>query len=159
VVTPYRWHLFCLLACFEGGLPPPRRRGRSPRVWDRSPFGELADNTLELEYGRGVHRFLNFAEEFDVSGHEIGTAMDGALLNLRTAARRLRAVGPICRNSVINNLDRPFFLTAWHLGPLGLRWADPAVAFERPAMTWLCPLPRGSSFQSEGALWYLLTQW
>src|ERR1700730_6676742 len=58
-----------------------------------------------------------------------------------------------------SNLDRPFFLTAWRPGLAALRWADPAVAFEHPAMTWLCLLPYCSSLQSEGAPSYLLTRW
>jgi hypothetical protein len=43
-------------------------------------------------------------------------------------------------------------LMAWRLRPPVRRWAEPAVAFEHPAMTWLCLLPPGSSFRSAGAL-------
>jgi hypothetical protein len=51
---------------------------------------------------------------------------------------------------IFSNPHRPFLLVAWCPGPAELRWAGPAVAFERPALTWLYFRPPGSSCR-EGA--------
>ena len=44
---------------------------------------------------------------------------------------------------MFNSPDPPFSPMAWRPRPPVRRWADPAVAFERPATTWLCLLPPG----------------
>jgi hypothetical protein len=36
---------------------------------------------------------------------------------------------------MFSNPHRPFLLMAWRPAPAELRWAGPAVAFERPALT------------------------
>src|ERR1700722_7415677 len=57
-----------------------------------------------------------------------------------------------------SNPDRRVFPMAWRPGPVERRWAHPAVASERPALTWPYFRPPGSSCRSEGALWCLLNR-